>query len=294
MPFGALQQLAVHANVIAPGIGLAAQLRHYLAIHHHASGDNHLFGVAPAGDARLRENLLQPLGIGGWTRLPDQPVSAFFVLVYFRLACALFSASRRALSSFAACAASIPGPASRAIRGLDVRLLRNASTSAFASISASPRYRWASPLVTSPMGSSTGASMRTAGSFSTFALRFLLFAAGALAWREPSSLPLRASSPAQAIFAADFAVFAFGRLAFGRRFLARCIRLLGFGRGLDRGCGRLRFLFYCHGETYDLLLTPRRWLTHRKRLVWTASRFRPRDSRRFRSFQYSLRCLDPG
>ena len=78
MPLGALKQLAIDANVIAPQIGLAAQLRHDLAIHYHASGDNHLLGVTSAGNARLGENFLQPLRICGWTRLPLRPGFLFF------------------------------------------------------------------------------------------------------------------------------------------------------------------------------------------------------------------------
>ena len=63
MALGALQQLAVHANVIVRGVGLAAQRGHHLPVHHHAAGNNHLLGMTPAGDTGLRENLLQPLEV---------------------------------------------------------------------------------------------------------------------------------------------------------------------------------------------------------------------------------------
>jgi hypothetical protein len=61
MPLGPVQQFAVDANMITRRIGLRAQLRHHLPVHHHAPGNNHLLGAAPAGNARRRENLLQAL-----------------------------------------------------------------------------------------------------------------------------------------------------------------------------------------------------------------------------------------
>jgi hypothetical protein len=57
----AVQQLSIHADVIARGIRLRSQCGHHLPVHLHAALGDHLFRVPPAGDARPRKNLLEPL-----------------------------------------------------------------------------------------------------------------------------------------------------------------------------------------------------------------------------------------
>jgi hypothetical protein len=55
--------------VVAAGVCLGAQLRHHLAVHLHAALLDQLLGLATAGHARLRQDLLQPLQLGRRTRL---------------------------------------------------------------------------------------------------------------------------------------------------------------------------------------------------------------------------------
>ncbi len=64
-----MQQFAIYANVIVRQIGLAAQLRDDLPVHHHAARHDHLLRVPPAGNPRLRQDLLQPFQSGRLTRL---------------------------------------------------------------------------------------------------------------------------------------------------------------------------------------------------------------------------------
>ena len=68
-PLGALQQLAVDADVVAAGVGLGAQLGDDLAVDLHAALLDHLLGVAAAGNSGCGQDLLQPLELGAGTRL---------------------------------------------------------------------------------------------------------------------------------------------------------------------------------------------------------------------------------
>jgi hypothetical protein len=54
----AVQQLTVHANMVALRIGLGAKLRHHLPIHLHAAFENQLLSLAPRNDPSLRNDLL--------------------------------------------------------------------------------------------------------------------------------------------------------------------------------------------------------------------------------------------
>jgi hypothetical protein len=65
-----VQQLAVHANVVASGVGLGAESSDHLAVHLHAALGDHLLGAAAAGHTRLRKNLLQTLELCRRLRLP--------------------------------------------------------------------------------------------------------------------------------------------------------------------------------------------------------------------------------
>ena len=65
--FGALQQLAIHADVVAGGIGLGAQLGDNFAVYLHAALLDHLLGLAAAGDAGLGQDLLQAFEFGWGT-----------------------------------------------------------------------------------------------------------------------------------------------------------------------------------------------------------------------------------
>jgi hypothetical protein len=53
-----MQELAIHANVIAAEIGLRSKLRHRLAVHLDAALEDDLLGGAAAGDSSLRQYLL--------------------------------------------------------------------------------------------------------------------------------------------------------------------------------------------------------------------------------------------
>ena len=64
-----MQQLAVHADVVAAGVGLGAQLGDDFAVDLDAALLDQLFGAAAAGDAGLGHDLLEPLEFGGRTRL---------------------------------------------------------------------------------------------------------------------------------------------------------------------------------------------------------------------------------
>ena len=66
---GALQQLAVYADVVATGIGLGSQHGDHFAVDLHAALLDHRLGATAAGHAGSREDLLQSLEFGGWTRL---------------------------------------------------------------------------------------------------------------------------------------------------------------------------------------------------------------------------------
>jgi len=59
MALGALEELAVDTDVIACGVGFAAEFGDYPAVDLHASRSDELFGVATAGDSRLCEDLLE-------------------------------------------------------------------------------------------------------------------------------------------------------------------------------------------------------------------------------------------
>ena len=62
---GALEQLAVDANVVAGGIGLGAQHGDDFSVHLHAALLDHLLGFAAAGHAGLGQNFLQAFELGG-------------------------------------------------------------------------------------------------------------------------------------------------------------------------------------------------------------------------------------
>ena len=62
---GALEQLAVDADVVAAGVGLGAQYGDDLAVDLDAALLDHCLGAAAAGDAGGGENLLQALQLGG-------------------------------------------------------------------------------------------------------------------------------------------------------------------------------------------------------------------------------------
>ncbi len=64
---GALEQLAVHADVVAGRIGLGAQHGYHFAVDLHAALLDHLLGLAAAGNAGLGQDLLQALQLGGGT-----------------------------------------------------------------------------------------------------------------------------------------------------------------------------------------------------------------------------------
>jgi hypothetical protein len=64
LALGAMEQLAVHADVIARGIGLAAKSRDYLPIYLHPAFSDEFLGMAAAGYARGGQDLLQPLQLG--------------------------------------------------------------------------------------------------------------------------------------------------------------------------------------------------------------------------------------
>ncbi len=55
-----MQQLAIDTDMIACGIGLGAEFGNDFAVHLHATLGDQILGVSTAGDAGLRENLLQP------------------------------------------------------------------------------------------------------------------------------------------------------------------------------------------------------------------------------------------
>ncbi len=85
MALGALEQLAVHADVVAGGVGLGAQHGDDLAVDLHAALLDHLLGAAAAGDTGGGENLLQALQLGGGTRLGNEHCIAFGVFFGFGL-----------------------------------------------------------------------------------------------------------------------------------------------------------------------------------------------------------------
>ena len=65
MALGALQQLAVDADVVAAGVGFGAQHGDDFAVDLDAALLDHRLGAAAAGNAGGGENLLQPLELGG-------------------------------------------------------------------------------------------------------------------------------------------------------------------------------------------------------------------------------------
>src|ERR1700739_2081070 len=62
---GALQQLAVNADVGAGGIGLGAEFGDDLAVHLDAALGDQIFGVAATGHPGLGQDLLQTLELAG-------------------------------------------------------------------------------------------------------------------------------------------------------------------------------------------------------------------------------------
>ena len=58
---GELDAAAVHADVIAGGVGLRPEFANRRAVDGHASVEHQLLGGAPRGDAGLRQDFLQPL-----------------------------------------------------------------------------------------------------------------------------------------------------------------------------------------------------------------------------------------
>ena len=80
------------------GVGLAAELRNHLAVHHHAARVDHLLGVPAAGDTGLRQNLLQPFELDG----SRGSVSQFALRFGHSSSPAASSAAVRALASTAA------------------------------------------------------------------------------------------------------------------------------------------------------------------------------------------------
>ena len=58
---GSLQQLSIDPNVIPAWVCLGSECRDYRAIHLNAPLRDQLFGMAPAGDSGLREDLLKAL-----------------------------------------------------------------------------------------------------------------------------------------------------------------------------------------------------------------------------------------
>src|SRR4029079_1616483 len=58
---GSTQQASIDLDVVSLDVGLGTQLSHGLSVHRHATFDDQLFGLAPAGDTRLRQDLLETL-----------------------------------------------------------------------------------------------------------------------------------------------------------------------------------------------------------------------------------------
>ena len=87
MALGALQQLAVHADVVPTGIGLGSQHRDHFAVNLHAALLDHRLGAAAAGHTGCRKNLLQPLqlGRGAWLGIGLRLGRVFRLRVFFRL-----------------------------------------------------------------------------------------------------------------------------------------------------------------------------------------------------------------
>jgi len=69
MALGAVEKLAIDADVIARGVGFGAEDRDNLAIDLDAALGDELFGVAAAGDAGLGEDLLEAIEVGRRHRL---------------------------------------------------------------------------------------------------------------------------------------------------------------------------------------------------------------------------------
>ena len=92
---GALQQFAIHANVVAAGVGLGSQLCDYSAVDLDAALLDEFFGLAAAGYAGLGKNLLEALELGGGTgsrrgfgiRFVFGTVSGFAFEFVFRFGC---------------------------------------------------------------------------------------------------------------------------------------------------------------------------------------------------------------
>ena len=78
VPLRFADQLAVHADVVAPQVSLGAQRRHHLAVHLDAAFGDQLLGVTATRDPGLRQNLLQPFQLGRRTL-----VSAGFIFADF-------------------------------------------------------------------------------------------------------------------------------------------------------------------------------------------------------------------
>jgi hypothetical protein len=87
--FGAVQQLAVHADMVAAWVSLRAELGHCCAVHLHAAFCDQFFRVAAAGDTGLGQDLLQTLEFGRRLLCPLDLVVLIlvgvlvFILVFF-------------------------------------------------------------------------------------------------------------------------------------------------------------------------------------------------------------------
>jgi hypothetical protein len=79
LPFRPMQQLAVHANVVAASISLSAQLGHYLAVYLHAALFNQFLGPAATRHPSTRQDLLQPFQLGRRPRCRCE-IRVFFVV----------------------------------------------------------------------------------------------------------------------------------------------------------------------------------------------------------------------
>ena len=144
---------------------------------------------------------------------------------------------RRLLPARLCAAAVIPGPASRG-----ALFARATSASKLLQSSTSPKYLWASPLVTSPIGSSTGASRRSAGSSSGFRGPLLAFCRGRLGFSGSLLRNRCALLHGRGVFAADFAVFALVVLLLAAGFLLAASVFLVLGA--DLAAGAADFVFF--------------------------------------------------
>ncbi len=77
-----MQQLTVHADVVAAGVGFRSQLGDDLTVDLDAALLDQFLGAAAAGHPGSRQNLLQPLQLGGRARLG---ISVGLGLLFFGL-----------------------------------------------------------------------------------------------------------------------------------------------------------------------------------------------------------------